>query len=134
MGIWKSVEDTLKELITDYVANKLVADDYKKIADKQNKEIKSLMLESNTDSIETDEWKATCTVSERETINEEMLLDIIHKNVSDDLGIVKTKEYVDFDALEHAIYNDKISKEVLMEIDKARESKEVVTLRVKKRG
>ena len=134
MGIWKSVENELKELITDYVANKSVADDYKKIADKQNKEIKSLMLESNTDSIETDEWKATCTVSERETINEEMLLDIIHKNVSDDLGIVKTKEYVDFDALEHAIYNDKISKEVLMEIDKARESKEVVTLRVKKRG
>ena len=47
-------------------------------------------------------------------------------------NIVKTKPYIDFDALEKALYDEALSKDQIMDIDKARETKEVVTLRVSK--
>lgn len=131
----KTADDTLVELITDYIANKSVADNYKKLSDNQNKQIKNIMLDEDKNIVETDVWKAICTISERESMNEELLLDIIKEAGYCVDTIIKTKEYVDFDALEHAIYNNQIPQETLLEIDKAREIKRVVTLRVtKKKG
>ena len=60
-----------------------------------------------------------------------MLLEILGGDARA-IGIIKTKEYVDFDALEKAIYNGLLPGETLLEMDKAREVKEVVTLRVTK--
>jgi len=143
----KKVEVTLDTLIPQYAENKQLLDDYKKICDDENKQIKDLMDEG---SYEAGGYKATKIVSTRESMNEEALLSLLQSysdgiskalNKVDSsiefidfrkLGVIKTKEYVDMDALESAIYNGKISKEVLMEIDKCRESKEVITLRVSK--
>lgn len=120
----------LEKLIPQYAQDKLLLDTYKKTCDAENAEIKQLMLEENKSTFEADGYIATRTVSTRETINEEMLLQIAHYyGISE---IVKTKEYIDFEALEDAIYNGKISKDILIEISKAKESKEVVTLRVTK--
>lgn len=126
---------TLKELIPIYAVNKSEMDSYKKICDRQNKEIKELMLASNLESEESGDYVATCTVSERESMNESILLEVL-KETGYAEGIVKTKEYVDMDALEHAIYTEKVPVEIVAKLDKARETKEVVTLRVgrKKKG
>lgn len=120
----------LDTLIPQYAENKAELDSYKKICDKENAEIKAVMADFALQHYEAGGYKATYSVSERESMNEEMLLEIAHNRGIPE--IVKTKEYIDFDALEDAIYNGRISQEVLLEMNKAREVKEVVTLRVSK--
>lgn len=120
----------LDELIPQYASNKSEMESYKKICDRENAQIKSIMRDMDISSYEAGGYKATYSVSERESMNEEMLLEIAHRYGIPD--IVKTKEYIDYDALENAIYNEQISQDVLLEMNKAKESKEVVTLRVSK--
>lgn len=117
-------------LIPRYVENKVEMESYKKICDRENAQIKSIMKDFAVQNYATGGYKATYSVSTRETMNEEMLLEIAHNFGIPE--IVKTKEYIDFDALENAIYNGRISQEVLLEMNKAKEIKEVVTLRVTK--
>ena len=120
----------LDELIPQYAQNKAEMDSYKKICDSENAQIKALMAELDDPVYEAGGYKATYSVQERESMNEDILLDIAHHfGLSE---IVKTKEYIDFDALEKAIYDGKISDDILLEMNKAKEVKEVVTLRVTK--
>lgn len=123
--------ETLEELIPRYALNKSELDAYKKLCDTDNAKIKEMMLQSQEKKHEAGDYVATVTVSERETMNEEMLLEIAHHyGVSE---IVKTKEYIDFDALEDAIYNGRIPQDILLQMNKARQVKEVVTLKVSKK-
>lgn len=121
----------LDDLIPQYASNKNEMDAYKKLCDKENAEIKSIMKDLALQKYEAGEYKATYTISKRETMDEEILLEIAHQFGIPE--IVKTKEYIDFDALENAIYNGKISPEILTEMDRARSVKEVVTLRISKK-
>lgn len=120
----------LDKLIPQYAANKSEMDSYKKICDRENAEIKALMADLDLSQHTVGGYKAVRSIQHRETINEELLLAIAHKyNLFD---IIKTKEYIDFDALERAIYHGRISNNVILEMDKAKEVKEVVTLTIKK--
>ena len=120
----------LDDLISSYAFNKTELDGYKKICDKENAQIKQIMLDSKLSEYLTDTYKVMCIVSKRESMNEETLLNIAHTYGIPE--IVKTKEYIDFDALEKAIYDGKISEEIVLEMDKAKEVKEVVTLKLSK--
>ena len=120
----------LDSLIPRYAANKAEMDDYKKICDKENAEIKAIMGDLAVQHYEAGGYKASYSVQQRESMNEDMLLEIAHR--FEIPGIVKTKEYIDFDALEKAIYDGNISDDILLEMDKAKEVKQVVTLRVTK--
>ena len=120
----------LKELVLLYAHTKAEMDDYKKLCDKHNKEIKKLMSEQNLNKFEADEYTANYQVQKRETMNEDMLLQIAHSyNLN---NIIKTKEYIDFDELESAIYKGDISPDILAEMNKAREIKEVEVLKITK--
>lgn len=123
--------NNLDTLIPTYAENKAILDDYKKICDDENKQIKELMDEG---SYEVGGYKATKTIQHRETMNEDKLLDVLkqYPTACYEQGLIKTKEYVDMDVLESMIYKGVIDKNVLLEIDKCRESKEVVTLKVTK--
>lgn len=128
----RRVEVSLDTLIPQYAENKSMLDDYKKICENENKQIKELMEEG---SYEAGGYKATKSVQIRESFNEDKLLDVLKQYYecgTNKESIIKTKEYVDIDMLESAIYNGQISNEILMQIDKCRESKEVVTLRISK--
>lgn len=120
----------LDELIPQYALNKSEMDSYKKLCDKENAQIKSIMQNFGMPTYNVGDYKASYIISKRESMNEDKLLEIAHFYGIPE--IVKTKEYIDFDALENAIYNGKISDDVLLEMDKAKEVKEVVTLRVTK--
>lgn len=116
----------LEELLPSYKLNKTEADSYKKIVDKQSAEIKDIMVSNGLTSYEHNGIKASCTVSERLSFNEEKLLDKVRNlGVTD---VIKSKEYVDMDALEVAIYNGLINP---VDLAECQERKEVVTLRVK---
>lgn len=122
--------DDLKSLVPRYAENKALMDDYKKICDKENAQIKSIMKDFALQKFETGEYKVTYSVSTRETFNEEKLIEMAH--IYGIPEIVKTREYIDFDALESAIYNGKISQDIVAKMDDAKETKEVVSLRVSK--
>lgn len=120
----------LDTLIPQYALNKQELDCYKKICDQENAQIKDIMRDFAVQKYEADGYKASYTVSKRETMNEDILLEIAHKYNLD--CVIKTKEYIDFDELENQIYNGAITEDILMQMDKAKEIKEVVTLRVTK--
>lgn len=121
--------ESLDNLIPQYAENKSILDDYKKICDKENKQIKELMTD---DTYEAGGYKATKSVQVRESMNEDKLLELLIDKGYKDTKVIKQKYYVDMDALESAIYSGQIPKEDLLAIDKCRESKEVVTLRISK--
>ncbi len=122
-----------EKLILGYVEHKSLLDDVKKQCDIENAEIKSIMSKHNIPEYILGDTTIKYYVQKRESMNEEMLLEIAHNYGIPE--IVKTKEYIDFDALEDAIYHERIPNDILMEMNKAKETKEVPTLRVvTKRG
>ena len=90
---------TLDSLIPQYAANKREQDSYKKLCDKENAQIKAIMQDYALPQYIAGGYKATYTIQKRESINEELLLEIAHQHGIPE--IVKTKEYIDFDALEN---------------------------------
>lgn len=129
--------ESLETIIPRYANNKAELDSYDKLCKKDNAKIKELMLGMKLSEKEVDGYKATCTVSNRETMKEDVLLAYFTSvpafvELAEKFNIVKTKPYIDFDALENAIYKNALTTEQLLELDKAKESKEVVTLRISK--
>ncbi len=122
--------EKLDKLVPQYAQTKQQADTYKKQSDKENAEIKSIMTSLALQHYEAGGYKVVRSVQKRESINEEQLIEIAHKyNIPD---VIKTKEYIDFDALEKAIYDGNISQDILLEMDKAKDVKHVVQLRISK--
>lgn len=126
----------LEQLVLEYANNKSVADRYKKLADKLNTEIKSIMESRNLTDVTAGDYTVKYVVQNRETMDEDKLISII----DDAPGIsqlrstiIKTKEYVDFDALENAIYHGDIPQEVVQAMNRAREVRKIVTLRINKK-
>lgn len=116
----------LERLIPQYIANKTELDSYQKICDKEKAKIKSIMKDFSLLRYEVGGYKALYAISKRESMNEEMLLAIAHEHGLSD--IIKTKEYIDYDALESAIYHERLSNEQLKEMDKFKIVKTTPTL------
>lgn len=122
-------ERILNSTIECFYEDKQLADKYKKSAEEYNKEIKQLMSTINKNEFETDSGLiAKISVQKRESFIEEALLQKIKKLKVP--GIIKTKEYVDMDLLEDAIYNEKLDAS---ELTTCRKIQEVVTLKVSKK-
>lgn len=120
----------LDTLIPQYAANKSELEDYKKLCDKENAQIKSIMKDFVITNYEAGGYKANYIISKRESMNEAKLLEIAHRHNLN--SVIKTKEYIDFDALEDIIYKGEVSDEALLEMDKAKEVKEVISLKLTK--
>lgn len=126
-------EQTQKELLNSIIEcfykDKQTADKYKKSAEEYNKEIKDIMSDIKIDEFETDSGLiAKLTHKQSESFNEEKLLAKMKElNIP---GIIKTREYVDMEALENEIYNENINAS---ELASCREIKETVALKVSKK-
>ena len=118
----------LSELVPRYYTNNTEMRKYKKLADADNKEIKEVMGLLNLTEYEVGGITAKISVSKRVDLLEDVLMEKI--KVLGVEGIIKTKEYVDMDALEDALYHGRISPATLAQ---AQVEKEVVTLRVNKK-
>lgn len=125
--------DRLFDLIPEYGSHKDTLDEYTKICKAENDEIKRIMTEEGADTVQAGGYKVTCSVRETVTMDEDKLLallqDVKFKGKS---KIIKTKKYVDMDALESAIYSGAITQDLLVQMDKCRERKETVALRITK--
>jgi hypothetical protein len=127
----KFTQEELIPIIESYIGNKEKEDEYKKKASAENTQIKSIMKELDIVSCETSLGTAKITDQKRETFIEDALIQYLKdNNVADD--IIKTKEYVDFDALESAIYNERIPEDIVKGMSKCKEVKTVSVLRISK--
>jgi hypothetical protein len=126
---------TLEQLIPQYATNKVELDSYKALCDKENAEIKRLMVEQGLQEKTAGNYVAKCSTSSREMVNEDKMLELlkadwVKRNGSLECPYIKTKEYIDMDVLEAALYNCTIPEEVVVSLDTCREVKEVTSLRV----
>lgn len=128
--------DRLKDLVTNYYENKEDEKTIKKLVSEQNADIKRLLMENdNLKTSDGDYIYNTGTIVAKladkvsKTLNEDKLLSVAKKyKIS---GIVKTKEYIDMDALEDMMYKGQLSAEIKQEIAKCEEIKRTPTLTVK---
>ena len=119
----------LEKLIDSYGIKKEELDLIKKDTDKLNKEIKELMKENELLEVVTDNYKVNYQIRKSESLDEEKVINILKQaNIK---GIIKTKEYIDEQALEDAIYNGKLEPIVLKEINGCRIVTETIALNIK---
>lgn len=117
-----------------------VKDDLKILKSNEKKytdSIKKLMKESVKEiggkrSYTVDAYTAVLYQQDKSSMNEEKLIQFLKQNGLSK-GIVRRKEYVDGDALEDAIYNDKIPEKLLVEMDSCKEKKFVDVLKITKK-
>ena len=120
----------LEELVVTYALNKNELDSYKKICDKENAEIKAKMAELDMNEVLAGDYVAKLTIQKRETMDEDMLLEVLRNN--NYTNVIRTKEYVDMDLLEREIYNGNVDKDTLVAMQKCKSVKEVPTLKIVK--
>ena len=125
-------QDKLKHLVKDYLVNKEREKEFKDAASIQNTQIKVIMSELNIKEFETDNGKVVLSDRKIEDFNEERLIQFL-KERGLESDIIKTKEYVDFDALESAIYHDIISGDNLKDMNSCKDVKVTQVLRINKK-
>lgn len=122
----------LDNLIPEYKQNKTEEDKYKKLADKLNKEIKQEFKDQEITEYSAGGWKATVTVTENSEFNELQAIEILRSTLDSEQfnEVIKTREYIDNDALERMIYQKVIDATLLAPCTVPKES--TTTLRVGK--
>ena len=130
----KELQTQLNTLIVSYGENKEQLDSIDKVCKKENGEIKTLMQKLKCTECASGDYVAKYIVENHDNMREDKLLELFSKDYQYylDLGIIRQKDYIDSDALEDAIYHGKIDKKELLEMDKCREHKEVVKLKISK--
>lgn len=121
---------SLKSLVESYIVNKQKEAEYKKAASAENTEIKEIMTQNNIFDVATDLGIARLSEQNTTTFVEEKLIAFLKEN-NLNKGIVKTKEYVDYDALESALYHNEISDELKKQMASCQETKTTLVLRIK---
>ena len=97
-----------------------------------NDSIKDYMVQHNLTTADSDLYTAKLTVTNKETLNEDLAIEIIKENLGGALlaSVIKQKEYIDEDALEKLVYNGDFD---INKLAKAKIVKNVYTLRVGKK-
>ena len=122
----------LSKTIDEYKESKDKENSLKKINNELSENIKSYMHEHNMTTVDTDNYTATLSRKDSESLNEDLAIEIIKENLGGALlaSVIKTKEYIDEDALEKLVYNGDFDINKLV---KAKIVKSTFTLRVTKK-
>lgn len=125
-----SCNTTLDELIVAYAFNKGELDSYTKICKEENEQIKAALVELGENEHSAGGYTVKRIVAVKESMNEAKLLEVLKQNGID--VAVKTKEYVDMDALEAYLYNNIPSADLARQLESCRTTTETVQLRLSK--
>lgn len=122
----------LSKIIDEYKESKDKENALKKVNNELNENIKSYMHEHNMSSADSEKYTATLTKTDKESLNEDLAIEIIKENLSGALlsSVIKQKEYIDEDALEKLVYNGDFD---INKLAKAKITKTSYTLRVTRR-
>lgn len=123
------VTEYLKTLIDSYKESKDKENDLNKSNKKLNETIKTYMQEHDMTSANSEKYTATLSCTEKESLNEDLAIEIIKENLDGALlaSVIKQREYIDEDALEKLVYNGDFD---INKLAKAKIGKSIYTLRV----
>lgn len=124
-------------LVAAYGAKDAQAKQIKKEMDADKETIKEFLSSRSEQSYTAGGYTVQRVVSERETLNEEKLLPLLKgywtaTHGSMECPYIKTREYVDMDRLEEAIYQKELTPEILTAMNDCREVTTIVALKCKK--
>ena len=122
----------LSTAIDKYKESKDTENALKKANNELNETIKSYMYEHDMESANSEKYTATLSCTKKESLNEDLAIEIIKENLKGALlaSVIKQKEYIDEDALEKLVYNGDFD---INKLAKAKIVKPTYTLRVNKR-
>ena len=122
----------LSKAIDSYKESKEKENALKKANNELNETIKTYMQEHDMESANSEKYTATLSCTEKESLNEDLAIEIIKENLGGALlsSVIKQKEYIDEDALEKLVYNGDFD---INKLAKAKIVKSVYTLRVNKK-
>ena len=122
----------LSTAIDKYKESKDNENALKKANNELNETIKTYLQEHDMTSANSDNWTATLSCTKKESLNEDLAIEIIKENLGGALlsSVIKQKEYIDEDALEKLVYNGDFD---INKLAKAKMVKETYTLRVNKK-
>ena len=132
MSIREGTKLDIDSLIDEYKASKDKENALKKSNADVSDKIKSYFMDNGIDKHSTDLYTATVTTTNKESLNDELAIEIIKENLDGALlkSVIKQKEYIDEDALEKLVYNGDFD---ITKLEKAKIVKSVTTLRVVKK-
>lgn len=122
--------EVLEELIPQYAMNKQELDSYTKICKDENEQIKAHLVALGQDEYSSGGYKVKRIVAVKESMNEAKLIEVLRQNGID--VAIKTREYVDMDALEAYLYNNIPSADLARQLEGCRTTSETVQLRLSK--
>ena len=122
----------LSKAIDEYKESKDKENALKKANNELNETIKTYMQEHDMTSANSEKYTATLSCTKKESLNEDLAIEIIKENLGGALlsSVIKQKEYIDEDALEKLVYNGDFD---INKLAKAKIVKETYTLRVNKK-
>ena len=122
----------LSKAIDEYKESKDKENALKKANNELNETIKTYMQEHDMESANSEKYTATLSCTKKESLNEDLAIEIIKENLGGALlsSVIKQKEYIDEDALEKLVYNGDFD---INKLSKAKIVKSVYTLRVNKK-
>ena len=122
----------LSTAIDKYKESKDTENALKKANNELNETIKTYMREHDMTSANSENWTATLSCKKKESLNEDLAIEIIKENLGGALlaSVIKQKEYIDEDALEKLVYNGDFD---INKLAKAKMIKETYELRVNKK-
>lgn len=128
--------EELSKLIEEYGVYKVQEAEVKKEVDCRNKKIKTIMGQNNIDEYSSDNYTAFYTLRKsKDSLDEDKLLALFDElKLADSmkaLGVIKTREYIDSEALESAMYKGDISDELKVKMQSCRVVKRTPTLTIK---
>lgn len=121
----------LSILIDSYKDSKDNENNFKKLSKDLGDQIKSEFESRKIDKFASDKYVATVSITQKESINQDRAIIILKDNLSNDQldQVIKTKEYIDEDALEKLIYNGEVQADLL--VSAIEKGKPTTTLRIK---
>lgn len=122
----------LSKVIDEYKESKDKENALKKINSKMGDDIKEYMCKKGLSTADSDKYTATLTKVEKDSLNDDLAIEIIKENLDGALlaSVIKQKEYIDEDALEKLVYNGDFD---INKLSKAKLTKVSYTLRVSKK-
>lgn len=123
----------LSKVIDEYKESKDKENALKKANNELNENIKTYMQEHDMTSADSEKYTATLSCTKKESLNEDLAIEIIKENLGGALlnSVIKQKEYIDEDALEKLVYNGDFD---ISKLEKAKITKVTTTLRIKKKN
>lgn len=107
----------------------------KKLSKPLEEQIKKYHLSHPNEKLVSDKWQANITITTPEEFNEEKAIEIIKENLPEEFlsTVIKTKEYIDDEAFEKLLYNNKELFDINLLNSCKSEGKSTVKLTIGKR-